>query len=128
MFIFAIIGSGSEGWEVCVCICMFIPQVNHRRGIQNVTESFKKVVPVFPCSCSLLLMVCFPNVSSFFFYKKKKRFFFFFFLSPISSSHCHKLQRDPLSRVPSCCWRAYLAVDRHFHTDPCFAAVKQQCS
>lgn len=117
--------------SVCVYMYVYTTSKPQEKGIQNVMESFKKVVPGFPCSCSLLLMVCFPNVSSFFSLQKKKNqthFFVFLFLSPISSSHCHKLQRDPLSRMPSCCWRASLPVDRHFHTDPCFATVKQQCS
>lgn len=65
--------------SVCVYMYVYTTSKPQEKGIQNVMESFKKVVPVFPCSCSLLLMVCFPNVSSFFSLQKKKPNTFFCF-------------------------------------------------
>lgn len=64
---------------MCVYMYVYTTSKPQEKGIQNVMESFKKVVPVFPCSCSLLLMVCFPNVSSFFSLQKKKTKHIFLF-------------------------------------------------
>lgn len=54
MFIFAIIGSTSEGWE-CVCIYVVIPQVNHStkwfKTQWNLLTRQCLLFPVFAVSC-----------------------------------------------------------------------------
>lgn len=55
MFTLAIIGNGSEVWEVCVCmcvrvcvcLCLYLTSKPQEKCNQNIMESFNKMVSTF---------------------------------------------------------------------------------
>lgn len=53
MFTLAIIGNGSEVWEVCVCmcvrvcVCLYLTSKPQEKCNQNIMESFNKMVSTF---------------------------------------------------------------------------------
>lgn len=123
MFTLAIIGNGSEVWEVCVCmcvrvcvcLCLYLTSKPQEKCNQNIMESFNKVVSTFlSCNCSLLVMVCFPNINPLFLYV-------------ITYCEFTLPQRDSLSHLPSYCKSVYLAVDVLSHRSlPCCSQMNMQ--